>query len=276
MIQARTQAKVMAADTEGLYGLGDMNNLGDAMIVAQFQEMMNAAKTEMWWDLLFAYMDLILSALSPWDWFTGETVKNQKKVQARQEGLSELYVQGKRILQDMLDNQAEREDYGNGGASLYGDTPFGAALQNAGMVPQQQNLNTPNLSVDASTTSPEVYDNFQQSVNEPAKVNTPNMNKPVNTNTQSVTPDKVSQTVVHIHNININTEDDPEKIKSALMHLIIEMQEQVVPRTVSRTIGQAPNQTSQTTDITQNPNNSPQAEGTDQQNGANNNQNPTI
>lgn len=276
MIQARTQAKVMAIDAEGTYGLGDMNNLGDAMIVAQFQEMMNTAKTEMWWDLLFAYMNLILSALSPWDWFTGETAKNQKKVQAYQEGLNELDAQGNQILQDMLDNQAEREDYGNEGASLYDDTPFGAALQNAGMVPQQQNLNTPNLSIDASTTSPEVYDNFQQSVNEPAKVNTPNMNKPVNTNNQNITPDKVSQTVVHIHNININTEDDPEKIKSALMNLIIEMQEQVVPRTVSRTIGQAPNQTSQTTDITQNPNDSPQAEGTDQQNGANNNQNPTI
>ena len=87
-----------------------------------------------------------------------------------------------------------------------------------------------------------------------------------------------SKNTVVIKNININTEDDPEKIKSALMNLIIEMQEQITPRTVSRTVGEPP---AQSTDTSQAQNNAQQAEGTDQQNTAqdgtqNNNQNPTI
>ena len=85
-----------------------------------------------------------------------------------------------------------------------------------------------------------------------------------------------TQPTVIIKNININTEDDPEKIKSALMNLIIEMQEQVSPRQVSRTVGKPP---AQSTSTTQNENNTPEAEGTDAQSGAQNgdqNNNPTT
>ena len=85
-----------------------------------------------------------------------------------------------------------------------------------------------------------------------------------------------TQSTVIIKNININTEDDPEKIKSALMNLIIEMQEQVSPRQVSRTVGKPP---AQSTSTTQNENNTPEAEGTDAQSGAQNgdqNNNPTT
>ena len=46
---------------------------------------------------------------------------------------------------------------------------------------------------------------------------------------------------VIIRNININTDDDPEKIKTALMNMIIELQEQIQPRTVSRTVGEQSN-----------------------------------
>lgn len=74
---------------------------------------------------------------------------------------------------------------------------------------------------------------------------------------------------VIIKNININTEDDPEKIKSALMNLIIEMQEQVNPRQVSRTVGEPP--ATQSTSTDQNQNNTAQAQGTDPQSGAQNN-----
>jgi len=281
MIQAQTQAKVMAIDAEGEYGLGDMNNLGDAMIVAQFQEMMNTAKTEMWWDLLFAYMNLILSALSPWDWFTGETAKNQKKVAAYQEGLNELDAQGNKILQDMLDNEAERNDYGTGSLSNYHDSPFGGALASAGMsqAPTTGNNNVMQTMSQTTDTS-QVYDNFQESVKEAPKIEQANVPTTPTQQTNQQSTGKTSTTVVHIHNININTEDDPEKIKSALMNLIIEMQEQVVPRTVSRTIGQSPTQSSS---MTQNPNDSTQAEGTDTQSGTttdntnnNGNQNPTV
>ena len=87
-------------------------------------------------------------------------------------------------------------------------------------------------------------------------------------------PKQGSGNTIVIKNININTEDDPEKIKSALMNLIIEMQEQVSPRQVSRTVGEPP---SQSTSTTQNENNTPQAEGVDAQNNdQNNNQNPTT
>lgn len=85
-----------------------------------------------------------------------------------------------------------------------------------------------------------------------------------------------TQSTVIIKNININTEDDPEKIKSALMNLIIEMQEQISPRQVSRTVGEPP---VQSTSTTQNENNTPEAEGTDAQSGAQNgdqNNNPTT
>ena len=85
-----------------------------------------------------------------------------------------------------------------------------------------------------------------------------------------------TQSTIIIKNININTEDDPEKIKSALMNLIIEMQEQVSPRQVSRTVGKPP---AQSTSTTQNENNTPEAEGTDAQSGAQNgdqNNNPTT
>ena len=84
------------------------------------------------------------------------------------------------------------------------------------------------------------------------------------------------QSTIIIKNININTEDDPEKIKSALMNLIIEMQEQVSPRQVSRTVGKPP---AQSTSTTQNENNTPEAEGTDAQSGTQNgdqNNNPTT
>lgn len=89
-------------------------------------------------------------------------------------------------------------------------------------------------------------------------------------------PNTGAQSTIIIKNININTEDDPEKIKSALMNLIIEMQEQVSPRQVSRTVGKPP---AQSTSTTQNENNTPEAEGADAQSGAQNgdqNNNPTT
>ena len=128
IIRARADAAVMGVDAEGAYGLGDMNNLGDAMIIAQFQEMMNTAKTEVWWELLYAYLDTFISILIPWKW--GEVSGNLKKVGIRQNELSELDAQGNKILQDMLDNEAERTDYGTGAYSVMNaDTPFGAALE---------------------------------------------------------------------------------------------------------------------------------------------------
>ena len=113
----------------------------------------------------------------------------------------------------------------------------------------------------------DIYDSFQNSVAE--KPLTDNILDGNIQQTNSASFNKPT-TIVDIKNININTEDDPEKIKSALMNLIIEMQEQVNPRQVSRTIGEAP-AASQSTSTDQNQNNTAQAQGTDPQSGTNNN-----
>ena len=52
---------------------------------------------------------------------------------------------------------------------------------------------------------------------------------------------------ITIHNININTADDPEAIKAMFLELLIELQEQVNPRLVSRTVGEPPAAASSTT-----------------------------
>ena len=55
---------------------------------------------------------------------------------------------------------------------------------------------------------------------------------------------------ITIQNININTADDPEAIKAMFLELIIELQEQVNPRVVSRTSGKAPESSSTSTSPT--------------------------
>ena len=90
-----------------------------------------------------------------------------------------------------------------------------------------------------------------------------------------VVPSGDGGTTIIIKNININTEDDPDKIKDAFMNLMIEMQEQISPRQVSRTIGEPSSASMSTTDANNNnnnPNNDPQVEG---QNTNGNNPNPT-
>ena len=52
---------------------------------------------------------------------------------------------------------------------------------------------------------------------------------------------------ITIQNININTADDPEAIKAMFLELLIELQEQVNPRLVSRTVGEPPAAASSTT-----------------------------
>ena len=53
---------------------------------------------------------------------------------------------------------------------------------------------------------------------------------------------------ITIQNININTQDDPEAIKAMFLELIVELQEQVSPRLVSRTAGKASNGSNSTQD----------------------------
>lgn len=76
---------------------------------------------------------------------------------------------------------------------------------------------------------------------------------------------------INIENININTNDDPERIKTALMSTVIELQEEISPRLVSRTIGEAPSSSS---DIESNTNLKEDA-SKNQNNNTNNNSNNT-
>ena len=64
---------------------------------------------------------------------------------------------------------------------------------------------------------------------------------------------------ITIQNININTADDPEAIKAMFLELLIELQEQVNPRLVSRTVGEPPATSSTDT-------NTPAQDAQDQQN----------
>ena len=128
MIRARADAKVMGLEFSEGGDLNDMDTLGNAMVLAQFQQMMNEAKTEVWWELLYAYLDTLISIMLPWKW--GDVGKNLATIGIRQEELSELDAEGNNILNSMYEQyeDADRRDYGNGGVS-YGDTPFGWALE---------------------------------------------------------------------------------------------------------------------------------------------------
>lgn len=87
-----------------------------------------------------------------------------------------------------------------------------------------------------------------------------------NSNTSGTSQPNVNKYEININTININTEDDPTKIKTAFMNLMIEMSEQITPRQVSRTVGSTSNQNTNAT-----------TEGVDVNiNNNNNNTNPTL
>ena len=88
-----------------------------------------------------------------------------------------------------------------------------------------------------------------------------------NSNTSGTSQPNVNKYEININTININTEDDPTKIKTAFMNLMIEMSEQITPRQVSRTVGSTSNQNTNAT-----------TEGVDVNinNNNNNNANPTL
>lgn len=76
-----------------------------------------------------------------------------------------------------------------------------------------------------------------------------------------------------IHNININTDDDPEKIKTAFMNLMVELKDQVSPRIVSRTVGEKPEISTGTDTNTTNTTDPNDSSTSDSQNNNNSNSN---
>ena len=78
-------------------------------------------------------------------------------------------------------------------------------------------------------------------------------NKAMNKVADKVSSNSNSSTTggnITIQNININTDDDPEAIKAMFLDLIVELQEQVNPRLVSRTTGSSNTSTSDSSDQT--------------------------
>ena len=99
--------------------------------------------------------------------------------------------------------------------------------------------------VSAGTTKTPVSDN--QRLNPKSSViddaTTPSVGQVVEHKSTDNSRTDNSNTVT-IQNININTADDPEAIKAMFLELIVELQEQINPRQVSRTVGEVSTETS--------------------------------
>lgn len=107
--------------------------------------------------------------------------------------------------------------------------------------------------------SKSIFKGFSESIKKPSNIKIDN-----------------SKTEVHIHTVNINTDDDPEKIKTALMELIIEFGDLVTPKQVSRIIGTPPaTSTSSTEDTATEDENAENTENTENSN-TNTNNTPTT
>lgn len=319
-IMAERQAKLMEIQYGDQYTNTDFSDIGNAMLMAQFQEMMNTARTEIWWDLLFSYLDAILTGLNPLNWVNGELSKKMAIIGVNQQSLAELNEEGNNIYNDMLEayENADRKDYGNSGAS-YDDAPFAWAieasstqyavnkqgqeyLKNGHVMSDKEFLNTQSahaeqyygvtneqLRQEKAKQDQELYEKAKEDILKKSetlsnenntKVNYGNNVKPNKEKKENITQ---GNTIV-IKNININTEDDPEKIKTAFMNLMIELEEQITPRQVSRVVGEAPSASTSLTadtdatnpDASTDPNDPNASTDSNNINQNNTNNNPTL
>ena len=129
-ITAKAYAKVAENEYGSMANMGDMDNLQNAMIFANFNEMWKDAYNEMYWNMLMEYLQAIISMLSgPIGW--GDALKHMKNASAYGEAQNELLMKGNDIYQSGVDiaEQNQRRDYGNQSYSYYNDTPFGGALE---------------------------------------------------------------------------------------------------------------------------------------------------
>ena len=289
------QSKIQAEAMRNLYGdtgeMGDMDSLQDTMLKAMVEDEARKAKRELFEQSMLEISQAIYSAMRLDLGTAGKHMENAKMYLDGMQTIDENKV---RILQESRDIAEEnlRKDYETGPYSIYGDTPFGGAIESAhaaGMsVPNYSGSSSGNAAVTTSNTNSNLNKassdaksaaNTAKQLIDKSKSNLEQNKEKVNENegwglgdvAKSVIggalnfakkydplvgaisaffPDtehsEVQPTVnkyeIKVEQININTEDDPEKIKSALMNLIIEMQEQITPRQVSRTIGELPTQ----------------------------------
>ena len=293
-IQAQIQSDVM----KQLYGdnnqMGDLDSLQDTMLKAMVEDEARKAKRELFEQGMMSYMQAIYSFLGGhwdegWDYVDAGN-SYLKGMQTIDQNKQRILEESKEIAEENL-----RKDYGTGAYSIYGDTPFGGAVESAksiGLsVPTSSSSQSHNSSITSSNTTKNINkttSDAQTAANTAKKLidqqkTSGQSNANADTSEESggglglgdiakgavsgaldfakkysplvgvisaFFPDKehsevqptVNKYEIKVEQININTEDDPEKIKSALMNLIIEMQEQITPRQVSRTIGELPQQ----------------------------------
>ena len=254
VMQVRVDAIVAEANAEAmkaLYGdetgMGDLNVLQDSMVYATADEIFKDAYNDLYWKMLMEWLSAIWNAITL---NFGESNKHAKAAGAYQKGMDELTRQQKDIIKEGVDaaNENERKDYGNESYSYYDDTPFGGAQ--ASSQAMKEDWATEN-EYDTTTPSPFAAQRIRQANQQSSHQVGKSIFESLSTRKNDVF-DKFAQvydkkmgdvkvdnskTEIHIHNLNINTEDDPEKIKTAFMELIVEMGDQLVPRQVSRTVG---------------------------------------
>lgn len=96
---------------------------------------------------------------------------------------------------------------------------------------EEQTVNT------ATQMDSNVYNDFQNSISSKTPTGSFSGMNDIQGQTTNINNTGGSKTEINIQNININTQDDPESIKTDLMNMFIELQEEVTPKTVSRTVG---------------------------------------
>lgn len=286
-IQAQIQAEAMNKLYPDGNNMGDLDSLQDTMVKAMVEDEARKAKRELFESAVLEYMQALYS-VTRLDF--DNAGKHFDAANTYLGGMQQIDENKEKILQDSLDIAEEglRKDYGTGAYSIYGDTPFGGAVESAksiGLsVPASSSSQSHNSSITSSNTTKNI--NKAASDAQTAATTAKDIAEKTKTQTQqqqqestesggwgwgeiaknavsgaldfakkydplvgaisAFFPDNskndvqptVNKYEIHVEQININTEDDPEKIKSALMNLIIEMQEQITPRQVSRTIGE--------------------------------------
>lgn len=286
-IQAQIQAEAMSKLYPDGNNMGDLDSLQDTMVKAMVEDEARKAKRELFESAVLEYMQALYS-ISRLDF--DNAGKHFDAANTYLGGMQQIDENKEKILQDSLDIAEEglRKDYGTGAYSIYGDTPFGGAVESAksiGLsVPASSSSQSHNSSITSSnttrninkaasdaqtaaTTAKDIAEKTKTQTQQQQQENTESggwgwgeiAKNAVNgaldfakkydplvgaisaffpDNSKNDVQPTVNKYEIHVEQININTEDDPEKIKSALMNLIIEMQEQITPRQVSRTIGE--------------------------------------
>lgn len=237
-IVAKAEANAMKELYGDEAGMGDLTDIQDSMVYATANEIFKDAYNKLYWEMLMEWLAAIWNAITL---NLGESWKHAKAAKRYQDGMVELMQNQKKITEDGFEaaNADERKDYGNESYSYYNDAPFGGATESSQAMKEdwaeEKSWSGKSLYRALKEPKGQVYDNFANTYGK---------------KTDNIKLD-ASKTELHIHSLNINTDDDPEKIKTAFMELIVELSDQVSPRAVSRTTGN-PNNSSNATDTQSN------------------------